>query len=176
MAYQLLVRDRDSAVRLANALLQAAEKVGHCQSCRNLTEEPLCPICASPKRDRSMLCVVENAADVQAIEQSTNYDGLYFVLMGHLSPLDGIGPNEIGMELLVNRFKSEPIEEVILATNTTVEGEITADFISDMARKHGVKTSRIAHGVPMGGELEFVDGGTLRHAINSRTEVGTDGQ
>lgn len=174
MAYHLLVRDRKSATRLADALALAVEKVGHCQLCRNLTENDLCPICASTKRDRSVLCVVENAADVQALENSTNYEGLYFVLMGHLSPLDGIGPNEIGMDLLVSRFRDESIREVILATNSTVEGEITANFISDMANKFDIKTTRIAHGVPMGGELEFVDGGTLRHALNSRVDVSAD--
>jgi recombination protein RecR len=168
MAYHLLERDRDGARRLAVALTEAADKVGHCSACRTLTELELCPICASNSRDRSLLCVVEMPTDVAAIEQSSVYQGLYFVLMGHLSPLDGIGPDQIGLDLLSARLGEGEIKEVILATNSTVEGEATAHYIAELARSHGVAVSRIARGVPMGGELEYIDGGTLSHAMSTR--------
>lgn len=171
MAYHLLERDRDGARRIARAMEQAVEKVGHCRLCRSLSEGELCPICASIKRDRSVLCVVESPTDVQAIEQSTGYKGLYFVLMGRLSPLDGIGPAELGLDRLAARLNEGEVKEVILATNPTVEGEATAHYIGEMVRARGIRVTRIAHGVPLGGELEYVDGGTLSHAFHGRREI-----
>ena len=171
MAYYLLERDRDGARRLSIKLEQAADKVGHCSSCRTLTERNVCPICASHSRDRSLLCVVEMPTDVAAIEQANVYRGLYFVLMGHLSPLDGIGPDQIGLHLLSARLSQGEVKEVILATNSTVEGEATAHYIAELARAQGVSASRIARGVPMGGELEYIDGGTLSHAMASRQTI-----
>ncbi len=171
MAYHLLERDRDGARRLSVMLEQAAEKVGHCSSCRTLTEHEICSVCASQRRDRSLLCVVEMPTDVAAIEQSSVYSGLYFVLMGHLSPLDGIGPDQIGLDVLSARLAQGEIKEVILATNSTVEGEATAHYVAELARSHGVSASRIARGVPMGGELEYIDGGTLFHAMSSRQSI-----
>lgn len=168
MAFHLLERDRDGARALAESLLQAVEKVGHCESCRMLTEEALCWICKGRSRDASMLCVVETPADVMAVEQSAGYSGLYFVLMGHLSPLDGVGPDQLGIDLLEKRLDNGSVKEVILATNPTVEGEATAHYISDLAGQRGIRSTRIAHGVPVGGELEFVDGGTLSHALAGR--------
>lgn len=168
MAFHLLERDSEGGDRLSGALKTAIEKVGHCQQCRTLTEENICGICASQRRNTAHLCVVETPADIVAIEQSGTYQGKYFVLMGRLSPIDGIGPNEIGLPLLNERLQAGGIEELILATNPTVEGEATAHYIAERARKYGVVASRIAHGVPLGGELEFIDGGTLAHAFNSR--------
>jgi len=168
MAYHLLERDRDGARCLAAALDQAAEHVGHCSLCRTLTEHELCAVCASPSRDRSLLCVVEMPTDVAAIEQSNIFKGLYFVLMGHLSPLDGIGPDQIGLDVLSTRLAEGEVKEVILATNSTVEGDATAHYIAEMARAYEINASRIARGVPMGGELEYIDGGTLSHAMTSR--------
>ena len=168
MAYHLLERDRDGARRLATALDLAAEHVGHCSSCRTLTEHELCSVCASPNRDRSLLCVVEMPTDVAAIEQSNIFKGLYFVLMGHLSPLDGIGPDQIGLDVLSSRLAEGEVREVILATNSTVEGDATAHYIAELARAYEISASRIARGVPMGGELEYIDGGTLSHAMSSR--------
>lgn len=168
MAYHLLERNRDGARRLAHVLVESADKVGHCQTCRTLTEHEHCSICASSRRDRSVLCVVEMPTDVSAIEQSNTYSGLYFVLMGHLSPLDGIGPDQLGLDHLQVRLAQGEVTEVILATNSTVEGEATAHYIADLAHQQEVKVSRIARGVPMGGELEFVDGSTLSHAMASR--------
>ena len=171
MAFHLLEHNREAAKRLAETLLEAVERIGHCQSCRTLTETTLCSVCASSKRDKSKLCVVETPADVNAIEQATDYNGLYFVLMGHLSPLDGIGPKEIGLDLLEERVKTGAIDELILATNPTVEGEATAHYISETVKRYGIKPTRIAHGVPVGGELEYVDGGTLSHAFSGRREI-----
>lgn len=168
MAFHLLERDPDGAQRLAGGIEQAIEKVGHCQQCRTLTEEPVCGICASSRRQDAHLCVVETPADIIAIEQAGTYQGKYFVLMGHLSPIDGIGPNEIGLPILDQRLRVGDIEELILATNPTVEGEATAHYIAERAKNAGVIVSRIAHGVPLGGELEYIDGGTLAHAFNSR--------
>ena len=168
MAFHLLERDRDGAGALAQAIVQAVDHVGHCQNCRMLTEEPLCWISKGSSRDASLLCVVETPADVMAVEHSAGYSGLYFVLMGHLSPLDGIGPDQLGIDLLERRLESGSIKEVILATNPTVEGDATAHYISDLANKKGLRSTRIAHGVPVGGELEFVDGGTLSHAFAGR--------
>lgn len=171
MAFHLLEYNRESARRLAHSLLEAIDKIGHCQTCRTLTEATVCDVCNNPKRDQGILCIVETPADVNAIEQATDYNGLYFVLMGHLSPLDGIGPQQIGLDILEQRVKSGGINEVILATNPTAEGEATAHYISDLVREHGVKSTRIAHGVPVGGELEYVDGGTLSHAFSGRREI-----
>lgn len=171
MTYHLLQRNREGAMRLARALAAAAERVGHCELCRNFTERPVCALCESAQRDRSQLCVVESPADVFALEQSTGYGGLYFVLMGHLSPLDGIGPEELGMDRLASRLESGEVKEVILATNPTVEGEATAHYIGELVRSRGIRASRIAHGVPLGGELEFIDGGTLSHAFAGRKSL-----
>ncbi len=171
MAFHLLEHNRDGGRQLAEALSLAMDKVGNCSECRTLSEQPVCGLCASDRRDRSQLCVVETPADVQALEQSTGYRGLYFVLMGHLSPLDGIGPEQIGLDQLEARLAGGEVKELILATNPTVEGEATAHFISELARAHGVRTTRIAHGVPMGGELEYIDGSTLSHAFAGRQEV-----
>jgi len=171
MAFHLLEHNRDGGRQLAEALNLAMEKVGHCRECRTLSEEEVCTLCANDRRDRSQLCVVETPADVQALEQSTGFRGLYFVLMGHLSPLDGIGPEALGLDLLEMRLATGEVKELIPATNPTVEGEATAHFISEMARACGVRPTRIAHGVPMGGELEYIDGGTLSHAFAGRQEV-----
>jgi recombination protein RecR len=171
MAYYLLERDREGALNLAASLREAVEKVGHCSRCRTLSENELCPICSSERRDASQLCVVESPSDVEAIEHTNVYQGRYFVLMGHLSPLDGIGPENIGLELLAQRLDSGEIVEVILATNPTVEGEATAHYISEMVHSRGIRVTRIAHGVPLGGELEYVDGGTLSHAFTGRREI-----
>lgn len=171
MAFHLLERDRDGGRRLAAALQAAMERIGHCSSCRTLSEETVCRLCSSHNRDDSTLCVVETPAEVMAIEQATDFRGRYFVLGGRLSPLDGIGPREIGLDLLEQRLEQGAVKELILATNTTVEGEATAHYIGEMARARGIRATRIAHGVPLGGELEYVDGGTLSHAFAGRHEV-----
>jgi recombination protein RecR len=171
MAFQLLEHDREGGRQLAAALTQAMERVGNCSACRTLSEDPVCALCASERRNRGQLCVVETPADVQALEQATGYQGLYFVLMGHLSPLDGIGPEALGLDVLEARLASGEVTELILATNPTVEGEATAHFVSEMARAHAIRATRIAHGVPMGGELEYIDGGTLSHAFAGRLDV-----
>jgi len=168
MAYHLLERDRDGARRLAGTIAEAVERVGHCRQCRTLTEAEVCAICSSGSRDRSMMCVVESPADVEAIEGSTGFRGVYFVLMGHLSPLDGMGPNDIGLDRLEERLREGEVEEVILATNPTVEGEATAHYIAEMLQGLGIKASRLAHGIPLGGELEFIDADTLAHAFSGR--------
>ncbi len=171
LALHMLEHDRDGALELASSLHVAIEKVGRCKKCRNLSEQDICHICSNPKRDQSLLCVVESPGDVIALEQSAIYSGLYFVLQGHLSPIDGIGPKEIGLDVLELRLQEEEISELIIATNPTVEGEATSHYISEKAKKYDVRVSRIAHGVPIGGELEYIDGGTLAHAINSRREI-----
>ncbi|MGB1140699.1 MAG: recombination mediator RecR [Halioglobus sp.] len=171
MSLHLLERDREGATELAAALAEAVEKIGHCRQCRNFTELETCEICADVKRDAATVCVVETPADVMAVEQSGSYRGLYFVLMGHLSPIDGIGPEDIGLDVFYQRVIDEGIQEVILATNPTVEGEATAYYLTDMLQPAGVKVSRIAHGVPLGGELEYVDGSTLAHALSGRRPV-----
>ncbi|HUT42492.1 MAG TPA: recombination mediator RecR [Gammaproteobacteria bacterium] len=171
MAFHLLEHNRDGGRRLAEALSLAMERVGNCSECRTLSEEPVCTLCANVRRDRSLLCVVETPADVQALEQSTGFQGLYFVLLGHLSPLDGIGPEQLGLDMLEARLAGGGVKELILATNPTVEGEATAHFLSELAHAHGVRTTRIAHGVPMGGELEYIDSGTLSHAFAGRQEI-----
>ncbi|WP_341937862.1 recombination mediator RecR [Marinimicrobium sp. C2-29] len=168
MVLHLLEHDREGAARLARSLDKAIEGVGRCQRCRTLTEQTVCGICSNPRRDGSILCVVETPADVIAIEQAGGYQGKYFVLLGRLSPIDGIGPAEIGIDQLEHQLQEGDVREVILATNPTMEGETTAFYISERARKLGVTVSRIAHGVPLGGELEYVDGGTLAHAFSSR--------
>lgn len=168
MALQLLERKREDAGRLARTLSCAAEKMGRCDSCRTLSETALCPVCDSSQRDKSIICVVETPAEMLAIEQNTDYRGGYFVLLGRLSPLDGIGPDKLGLDVLDQRLATGECEELILATNPTVEGEATAQFISQMAQRHSVKSTRIAYGVPVGGDLDFVDGGTLSHSFSSR--------
>lgn len=171
MAFHLLQRDRQGAKALAEALLAAVEQIGHCRLCRTLTEGDLCPVCANPNRDEAQLCIVETPAEVFAIDQSTGFKGRFFVLNGRLSPLDGIGPDELRLDLLEQRLKTGEVRELILATNTTVEGEATAHYLSEMARHFGVRSTRIAYGVPFGGEIEYVDGTTLAHAFNGRREL-----
>jgi recombination protein RecR len=171
MALHLLERDREGAQRLAGALSEAAERIGRCQRCRNLAEDALCEICADPKRDAATVCVVETPADVLAVEATSSFNGHYHVLMGHLSPIDGIGPEEIGLDAFYERVVADGVEEVILATNPTVEGEATAYYLIDLLTPAGIRVSRIAHGVPLGGELEFVDGTTLAHAFSGRRPV-----
>jgi recombination protein RecR len=172
MAFHILERDRDGGRHLSHILAQAVENIGHCERCRTLSENALCGLCANEQRNDAQLCVVETPADVLAIEQATNYRGRYFVLGGRLSPLDGIGPREIGLDQLAAMLAEGRVEELILATNPTVEGEATAQYISDMAAERNIQATRIAHGVPLGGELEYVDGGTLAHAFMGRRKVG----
>ncbi len=171
MAYHLLERNREGGKRLATALSEAVERIGHCRRCRDFSESDLCAICASASRDVHLLCVVETPADRLAIEQATDYRGLYFVLHGRLSPLDGIGPRELGLDRLAERLAEDEAQEMIIATNPTVEGEATAHYLAQLARQHQVRPSRPAHGLPLGGELEYVDRGTLSHAFGSRSEV-----
>jgi len=170
IAYHLLQRDREGANKMAAALQEAVEHIGHCKRCRNFSETPLCDYCSSQRRDRSLLCVVESPADVQAVDEA-GFKGVYFVLMGHLSPLDGIGPEDLELDKLAALLDEGEVQEVILATNSTVEGEATAHFISEMVRNRNKRVTRIAHGVPMGGELEYVDSGTLSEAIAGRREL-----
>ncbi|HIP80960.1 MAG TPA: recombination protein RecR [Leucothrix mucor] len=168
MAFNLLEHNREAGLKLADTMKLAIENIGHCSRCRTLTEHDMCRICSNNGRNPEILCVVENPSDVLALEQATAYKGYYFVLMGKLSPLDGIGPEDLGLDILEIRFTEGDIKELILATNPTVEGEVTAHYISELARKHNVKTTRIAHGVPVGGELDYVDSGTLSHAFDGR--------
>lgn len=170
MTLQLLERDRDGGRRLALALAAAMDGVRHCARCRNFAEAELCPVCADPMREDALLCVVETPADLIAIEQAGSFRGRYFVLMGRLSPLDGLGPEEIGIPELASRAR-DGVREVIVATNPTVEGEATAHYIAETLAPMGISVTRIAHGVPMGGELEFVDSGTLAHAFAGRRPV-----
>ncbi|MFN7097129.1 MAG: recombination mediator RecR [Gammaproteobacteria bacterium] len=168
IAFQLLARNRDGAKMLAASLMQAMDNIAYCQSCRTFSETALCTYCTSSRRDKSIMCIVESPADQYAIEQ-TGYHGMYFVLHGHLSPLDGIGPNEIGMDLLRQRLHHDQlIHEIIVATNPTLEGEATAHYIAQIAKQRQISCSRIAHGVPLGGELESIDIGTLTHAFAGR--------
>jgi len=171
MAFYLIERNKDGARRLSSVLSEAVERIGHCHKCRTLTEDECCAVCSNPGRDESMLCIVESPSDVMLVNKVTGYKGLYFVLMGHLSPLDGIGPEELGLEQLAQRLDSGVVKELILATNPTVEGEATAHYISEMARKRGIRATRLAHGVPLGGELEYVDGGTLSQAFSDRRDL-----
>ena len=170
ISYHLLQRNREGARDLAMALNEAMDRIGHCQRCRNFSETSLCGICSGDKRDKTILCIVESPADVFAVED-TGYRGVYFVLMGHLSPLDGIGPDDLGFDQLSTLVDEGQVQEVILATNSTVEGEATAHFISELMRNKKIRVSRIAHGVPMGGELEYIDSGTLSQAISGRREI-----
>ncbi|NEV61504.1 recombination mediator RecR [Thiorhodococcus minor] len=171
IAFHLLERDRDGGARLARVMAEAMTRIQRCQRCRTLTENDLCGICASSKRETGTICVVEQPSEVVAIEQATDYRGLYFVLGGRLSPLDGIGPSDLGLDILERRLGEESLAEVILAISPTVEGGATAQFIADRAAHHGVKVSRIAHGVPLGGELEYLDGGTLALAFAGRRDL-----
>ncbi len=171
MAYHVLERDREGGQRLSEALAAAVEKIGHCARCRDFSETETCSTCASASRDAYLLCAVESPADRLAIEQATGYRGLYFILQGRLSPLDGIGPRELGLERLAARLAEGEVQELVIATNPTVEGEATAHYLAQLARQHKVRPSRLAHGVPLGGELEYVDRGTLSHAFGSRSEM-----
>ena len=171
MAYHLLERDRDGGRELASALFGAMDGIGNCTRCRTLSELPVCQTCASATRDQSLLCVVESPVDLHAMAQATDYNGYFFVLMGRLSPLDGVGPQELGMDELESRLKDGQVREVILATSATVEGEATAHYVSEIAAEYQILASRIAHGVPVGGELEYVDGGTLAHAMRGRAPL-----
>ena len=171
MALSLLERDRQGDLRLAEALQQAMEGVGYCSRCRTLSEAEICELCSDPRRDDSLLCVLQSPADVWAVEMAGSFRGRYFVLKGHLSPIDGLGPDEIGVPALIERLEGSAVTEVILATNPTVEGEATAHYIAGLLRPQGIRVSRIAHGVPLGGELEFIDGGTLAHALAGRTLI-----
>lgn len=179
MVLHFLEKDREGGRRLAEALAAAMDGVGQCGLCRTLTEDEVCAICRSPSRDSGTLCVVETPADVFAVEQSNSYRGRYFVLMGHLSPIDGVGPEEIGVDRLLRLVGESAVSEVILATNPTVEGEATAWYIAEQLRQpalreRGLKVSRIAHGVPIGGELEYIDGGTLVHSFAGRQLMGSE--
>ncbi|MBS3951437.1 MAG: recombination mediator RecR [Methylomicrobium sp.] len=171
MAFYLLQRNRDGAKRLAETLLEALNRVTRCKNCRNLTDQVICSICSNQGRDHSVVCIVETPADVWAVDQAAVFGGVFFVLHGHLSPLDGIGPDELGLDLLEQRLENKEIKEIILATNSTVEGEATAQLISEIAKKCDVQASRIAHGVPMGGELEYIDSSTLTHAFKGRKPI-----
>ncbi|MFW6094676.1 MAG: recombination mediator RecR [Pseudomonadota bacterium] len=171
MVLYLLQRNRTGGRHLAEVLLEAVEQVGMCETCRNLSEQPRCRICEDERRDDAVLCVVESPADILAIEQAGGYRGRYFVLHGHLSPIDGIGPEELGLELLEQRVRALAPKEIILATNPTVEGEATAHYISELLEEQVANVTRIAHGVPLGGELEYIDGGTLVHALQGRRRI-----
>lgn len=171
MAYYLLQRDQAGAARLSGSLAQALARIRHCEKCNSFAEQPLCELCRSPRRDASLLCVVETPADLLMMEQTRSYPGLYFVLMGALSPLDGIGPREIHLDRLVKRAADGVVREAILATNFTVEGEATAHYVGELLRARGLKVTRIARGLPVGGELEHVDSGTLAQAVQERREV-----
>lgn len=175
MAFHLLQRDRSGGLHLAQALTNAMSEIGRCRDCQTFTELDICTICANPRRQSNgQICVVESPADTQAIEQTGQFSGRYFVLMGHLSPLDGIGPRDIGLDRLEERLANENIKEVILATNPTIEGEATANYIAEICSEQGIVASRIAHGVPVGGELEMVDGTTLSHSLAGRHTINHD--
>ena len=173
MALHLLQHDREGALRLAHALEHAAQSVRHCERCNTFTEEALCTLCASGKRDATLLCVVETPADLMMVEQTHAYSGLYYVLMGRLSPLDGIGPKEIRLERLLKRATDGVVREVVLATNFTNEGEATAHYIGELLAARGLQVTRLARGVPVGGELEYVDSGTLAQALRDRRVLAT---
>ena len=171
MALQLLERNREGGLQLSAVLAEAMQKIGRCKQCRDLTELDVCTICSNPRRDQSQLCIVESPVDVLAIEQATAYRGIYFVLLGRLSPLDGIGPSELGLDQLAEQLETGAPEEMIIATNPTVEGEATSYYLQKMAKIHDIRVTRIAHGVPLGGELEYTDQSTLAHAFGSRLLV-----
>ncbi|MEN5038759.1 recombination protein RecR [Stenotrophomonas sp. SAM-B] len=171
MAYHVLEREREGGQKLAEVLAKAIERIGHCEQCRDFSETEICAVCANGSRERQQLCAVESPADRLAIETATGYRGVYFVLQGRLSPLDGIGPRELGLDQLEARLKQGEVNELIIATSATVEGEATAHYLAQMARGYKVRPSRLAQGLPLGGELEYVDRGTLSHAFGTRTEV-----
>ncbi len=170
MAFHLLERDQDGAREILASLDHALNTVKHCSRCNNFSATELCNICASTNRNAELLCVLETPADLESVEQAGIYKGMYFVLMGHLSPLDGIGPDELGVRNLIQLLESDQVNEIILATNLTVEGEATADYIGDIARKRNIRVTRLARGLPMGGELEYMDQGTLSQAFEGRRE------
>jgi recombination protein RecR len=172
MAYHLLQRDRKGAATLAQSLDNALQTISHCSLCNNFSEQPVCSLCSSDKRDGSLLCVVEMPTDLLMLEQTQVFNGMYFVLMGRLSPLDGIGPRDIHLDRLLKRAQDGIVKEVILATNYTVEGEATAHYVSELLKSRGLKVSRIARGLPMGGEIEHVDSGTLAQALMERRNIG----
>ncbi len=171
MAMHLLERDRPGGQRLQQALELAMEKVGHCQRCRNFSDTDLCNICSDNSRDDSLLCVVESPADVLALESAHAFRGKYFVMLGRLSPLDGLGPEQLGLDRLEIILAEDTVKEVVLATSATVEGDITANYVADLAERHGISSSRLARGIPVGGELEFVDSGTLSRAFAGRQQI-----
>lgn len=171
MAYHILERNKRGGEKLSTVLAQAVEKIGHCSKCRTLTELETCSICTANSRETGELCIVENPSDISVIEQSGIFQGQYFVLMGHLSPIDGIGPQQIGLDVLETRLSRKEVVELIIATNPTVEGEATAHYIQQLANTHDIKVTRLAQGIPMGGELEYIDVGTLSQAFISRKEV-----
>ena len=171
MAFHLLQRNREGGLRMAELLRISMERISHCTVCRDFTESEVCRVCSDSTREHEKLCIVESPSDLSALEKATDYRGLYFVLHGKLSPLDGIGPEMLGLDQLTSRFDSGSVREVILATNSTVEGEATAHYLGELARVRQLAVMRIAHGVPLGGELEYVDGGTLSHAFAGRTPV-----
>ena len=171
MAHHLLERNRDGGRRLAQRLSEAMDGIGNCAQCRNFSDTKVCALCSNASRDTAVVCVVEMPADQFAIEQATGFRGLYFVLLGRLSPLDGLGPHELGLDLLATRLADGHVRELIIATNPTVEGEATAHYLAQLARQHGVRPSRLAHGVPLGGELEYIDRGTLAHAFGARMDI-----
>lgn len=171
MVFHLLERDKDGGRQLAKVLEDAIQRVGRCTRCRTLCEDPICRLCQNQGRDHAILCVVETPADVMAVEQTGNFRGVYFVLMGHLSPLDGIGPEDLGLDLFKERLATGEVKEVIIATNPTVEGEATAHYLAEVTKAHSIRATRIAHGVPFGGELEYIDGGTLARALLARTSI-----
>jgi len=171
MAFHLLQRNREGGSQLSRVLAQAMQEIGYCEQCRTFTEAKICNICSDPRRDPGVLCIVENPSDTWIIDQATNYQGKYFVLHGRLSPLDGIGPEQLGIGLLEQHLHQAKIQEIILATNATVEGQATAHFIGEIAAKFKIPASRIASGIPMGGELEFTDSNTVSHAFNGRMKI-----
>ncbi|MFT5574423.1 MAG: recombination protein RecR [Cryomorphaceae bacterium] len=171
MAFHLLERDREGAFSIADAIKSALSKVNHCHRCNNFSESELCKICSSPKREKTLLCIAETPADVEAVEQANAFRGMYFVLMGHLSPLDGIGPEQLGIDRLLQLVQTGEVTEVVLATNLTIEGEATADFIADLLATMPLSVTRLARGVPVGGELEYMDAGTLNQAFTDRRSV-----
>ncbi len=171
MAMHLLQRERSRGLQLAQLMERAMREIGNCERCRTFTELPVCQRCEDPERDRSQLCIVESPSDVMAIDRATEYKGLYFVLMGQLSPLDGVGPAELGLDVLQRRLESAGLRELIIATSSTVEGETTAHYVTEMAKALGLPVTRLAQGVPMGGELEYLDGGTLQYAFSGRQQI-----
>lgn len=176
MAFHLLERAKPEGLALAKIIEQAIQNIKHCKQCRSLSETQICTLCANPNRDTDLLCVVETPIDVMAIEQTASYNGYYFVLMGRLSPLDGIGPEEIGIKHFIQRIQTHPPKEVILATNPTVEGEATAHYLAELLKQQHIKTSRIAHGVPLGSELEFIDGNTIIRSLHSRIIIAENSE